>query len=208
VQVAILLFDNVVITEALGPYEVLHRLPNMSVSFVGLSRGLVWDRKHALALNVDATLEDVSDPDVLVVPGGLGEFRLLHEKRLLDWVCAVHDDSLWTTSVGLGSLLLARAGILEGVEATTHWAFQDELAKLGAIPVNERVVERGKLLTAAGCTAGFDMALVLAERLADPVTAAAVQLWIEYDPEPPFDSGSLAKATGDVIARATELLDS
>jgi putative intracellular protease/amidase len=207
VQVAILLFDNVVVLEALGPYEVLHRLPGVEVVSVGLERRPVRDRRGALSIGVDAVLEDVPAPDVLIVPGGLGEFRLLHADRLLDWVRAVHQTTEWTASVGIGSLLLAKAGILQGVEAATHWAFQDHLAQLGAIPVHERVVERGKVITGAGCTAGIDIALRLAEHLTDPVTAAAVELWIEYDPQPPFQSGSLAKASEDVIARATQLLD-
>lgn len=202
-----LLFDNVVITEALGPYEVLHRIPGMDIVFVGQERGTVKERRGVLSLSVDATLEDVPRPDVLVVPGGLGEYELLDNDHVLSWVRRVHRTTLWTTSVGLGSLLLAKAGVLDGIEAATHWAFQDQLAALGAIPVHQRVVERDKIITAAGGTAAFDMALTLAERLSDPVTAAAVQLWIEYDPQPPFDSGSLAKATGDVVRRATELLD-
>jgi transcriptional regulator GlxA family with amidase domain len=186
---------------------VLHRVPGLDVVFVGLERGQVHDRRDVLSLTVETTIDEVQRPDVLVVPGGLGGFALLNDARLLDWLRRVHRETVWTTSVGLGSLLLAKAGILEGVEAATHWAFRDRLAELGAIPAHDRVVERGKLITAAGVSAGIDMALTLAEHLSDPVTARAVQLWIEYDPAPPFDSGTLAKADERVVARATELLD-
>jgi putative intracellular protease/amidase len=207
VQVAVLVFDHVVISEALGPYEVLHRVPGVEVVLAGLTRGEVRDRRDVLSLNVRTTIDEIERPDVLIVPGGLGEFALLNNERVLDWVRSVHRDTLWTTSVGIGSLLLAKAGILEGIEAATHWAFRDRLAELGAIPSSERVVEHGKIITAAGVSAGIDMALTLAEHLSDPVTARAVQLWIEYDPAPPFDSGTLAKADESVVARATQLLD-
>lgn len=206
-QVAVLLFDHVVLVEALAPYEVLHRVPGLDVLFVGQTRGPVRDRRDVVSLTVQTTLDEVPSPDVLVVPGGVGEFALLQNADVLDWVRTVHRNTLWTTSVGLGSLLLAKAGILRGVEAATHWAFRDRLAELGAIPVHDRIVERDKIITAAGGTAGFDMALTLADHLSDELTARAVQLWIEYDPRPPFDSGSLAKADEGVVARATQLLD-
>lgn len=206
-QAVVLLFDRVVIVEAVGPYEVLHRVPGIDAVFAGPARGPVRDRRNALTLQVETTLDEVPQPDVLVVPGGLGEFDLLENAGVVDWVRQVHLTTQWTTSVGLGSLLLAKAGVLRGVEATTHWAFRDRLAELGAIPVQDRVVERDKVITAAGGTAGIDMALTLVEHLSDPVTARAVQLWIEYDPAPPFDSGTLAKADEDVVSRAAQLLD-
>jgi transcriptional regulator GlxA family with amidase domain len=118
---------------------------------------------------------------------------------VLDWVRTVHRDSTWTTSVCTGALVLGAAGILDGKRATTHWAFLDRLAQLGANPVPERVVEDGKVVTAAGVSAGIDMALTLAGRLAGDQVAQAIQLGIEYDPQPPFDTGSPAKAPSELI---------
>jgi transcriptional regulator GlxA family with amidase domain len=148
-----------------------------------------------LALTADATLEEQPEPDVLVFPGGFGNRPLMRHERWLSWVRHAHEHSQWTTSVCTGALVLAAAGILEGLEATTHWMALDQLAEFGATPVSRRVVEQGKVITAAGVSAGIDMALTLAGRIAGEDIARAIQLGIEYDPDPPFDSGSTAKAT-------------
>jgi transcriptional regulator GlxA family with amidase domain len=152
-----------------------------------------------LALSADSSLEDLPDPDVIVVPGGLGTRALMRDEPMLSWLRRAHETSRWTTSVCTGSLLLAAAGILEGLDATTHWLSLELLARYGAKPVSRRVVEQGKVITAAGVSSGIDMALTLAERIAGERVAQAIQLGIEYDPEPPFDSGSVAKAPPEIV---------
>ena len=135
----------------------------------------------------------------MLVPGGKGNRPLMADDEVLDWLRGVHEQSTWTTSVCTGSLVLAAAGILDGKRATSHWAYLDRLGELGAEPVAERVVEEGKIMTAAGVAAGIDMALTLAARIAGEQVAQAIQLGIEYDPEPPFDTGSPTKAPKEII---------
>ncbi len=149
----------------------------------------------------ESSLGDVPSPDVIVVPGGPGEEEARRDERVLAWLRQAHGTSRWTTSVCTGALTLAAAGVLTGFEATTHWLARDDLAALGAIPVDERVVERGKIITAAGVSAGIDMALHLASLMAGEEMAQAVQLVLEYDPQPPFDAGSPAKAPPYLVAR-------
>ncbi len=198
-DVAIPIFDRITALDAVGPYEVLSRLPGVRVRFVAERLGEHRTENGMLALVADATLADVPSPEVVVVPGGFGTRALLGGGALVDWVRAAHRTSTWTTSVCTGSLVLAAAGVLTGLEATTHWAAMDLLAQLGAVPVERRVVEQGKVITAAGVSAGIDMALLLAARLAGERVAQAIQLAIEYDPEPPFDSGSLRTAPPEVV---------
>jgi putative intracellular protease/amidase len=199
-DVAIPIFDRITALDAVGPYEVLSRLPGATVRFVAERRGEHRTENGMLALVADATLDEVPAPDVVLVPGGFGTRPLLGGGPLVDWVRAAHETSTWTTSVCTGALVLAAAGVLRGVEATTHWAAMDLLGRLGAVPVEERVVERGKVITAAGVSAGIDMALLLAARIAGDTLAQAIQLGIEYDPQPPFNSGSLRTAPDDVVA--------
>jgi len=207
-DIACLVFDGVTALDAVGPYEVLSRLPGASFSFVGREVGTVRTDNGVLGLVVDRAIDDVAACDVLVVPGGLGTRRLVHDDRVLEWVRAMHDTTTWTTSVCTGSLVLGAAGLLEGLEATTHWTELESLAALGATPVARRVVEQGKVVTAAGVSAGIDMALVLAARVAGEFVAQAIQLGIEYDPQPPFDSGSPEKAPADVVELVRSLLAS
>ena len=152
-----------------------------------------------LALHADRTLDELPEPDVIVFPGGYGTRALTTDEAMLAWLRRAHETSQWTTSVCTGSLVLGAAGILEGLEATTHWLLLDALAKYGATPVTRRVVEQGKVITAAGVSSGIDMALTLAARIAGEEIAQAIQLGIEYDPEPPFDSGSIEKAPTEII---------
>jgi transcriptional regulator GlxA family with amidase domain len=154
-----------------------------------------------LALIADGTLAELPEPEVLVVPGGFGTRPLMDDEPLLDWLRHAHEHTRFTTSVCTGSLLLAAAGILEGLEATTHWMVLDLLERYGAVPVSRRVVEQGKVITAAGVSSGIDMALLLAARIAGEEIAQAIQLAIEYDPQPPFDSGSVEKAPPAVVER-------
>lgn len=203
-QIAIPLFDRFTALDAVGPYEVLSRLPGAEVRFVAAERGPVRTETRMLELNVDTALEELPDPDVLVFPGGFGTRPLLEDERWLDWVRGAHESSTWTTSVCTGSLVLGAAGVLDGLEATSHWLALDLLATFGARPVSRRVVEQGKVVTAAGVSSGIDMALMLASRIAGDETAQLIQLYIEYQPEPPFDAGSTASAPPAIVERARE----
>jgi transcriptional regulator GlxA family with amidase domain len=199
VQIAILIFDRLTALDAIGPYEVLSRIPGAELSFVAKDSGPKRTDTGDLGVHADLALGDLQAPDVVLVPGGQGSRPLMGDREVLDWLRAVHETSTWTTSVCTGALVLGAAGILDGKRATTHWAYLERLRELGAEPVGERVVEDGKLVTAAGVSAGIDMALTLAGRIAGENVAEAIQLGIEYDPAPPFDSGSPAKASREVI---------
>ena len=202
-DIAIPLYDRFTALDAVGPYEVLWRVPGARVRWVGAeARSYATDR--GLRLVADATLDDVPAPDVLVVPGGTGTRDALADERLVEWIRAADATSTWTTSVCTGALLLGAAGLLRGLRATTHWAYLDDLAAFGAEVTSERVVEQGKVITSAGVSSGIDMALVLAAKIAGEDVAQAIQLRIEYDPQPPFDAGSTAKAPAHVreLARA------
>jgi transcriptional regulator GlxA family with amidase domain len=199
VRIAILIFDRLTALDAIGPYEVLSRLPEAELSFVATERGPVRTDTGSLGLHADLALAELPHPDLLLVPGGRGTAALMDDAAVLEWLREADRTSTWTTSVCTGSLVLGAAGILEGRRATTHWAHLERLLEAGAEPVAERVVEDGKLVTAAGVSAGIDMALGLAARIAGDRVAEAIQLGIEYDPQPPFDSGSPAKASADVV---------
>jgi putative intracellular protease/amidase len=198
-EIAIPLYDRFTALDAVGPYQVLAGLPEARVRFIAAEAGPVRTDNRMLTLVAEASLDDVPSPDILVLPGGIGTRALLKDEALLSWVRSAHETSRYTTSVCTGSLILAAAGILDGVDATTHWTARDLLGELGANPVTDRVVERGKVITAAGVSAGIDMALVLADRIAGPEVSQAIQLAIEYDPEPPYDSGSPEKAPKEIV---------
>jgi len=199
VQIAILLYERLTALDAVGPYEVLGRLPGADVRFVAAEPGPKRTDQGSLALIADNSLTDVPEPDVLVVPGGPGEGAARTDERVLDWVRAAHATSQWTTSVCTGSLILAAAGVLDGVCATSHWLALDELERLGAEPVSERVVVDGKIVTAAGVSSGIDMALTLASMIEGELFAQGIQLGIEYDPQPPFSAGSPETAPPVVV---------
>jgi putative intracellular protease/amidase len=198
-QVAVLLYDRFTALDAVGPYDVLGRIPGAQLTFVAAEPGPVRTEQGSLALVADAPMREYPHPDIVVVPGGFGTRDLLEDEEILGWLREAHEHTKWTTSVCTGSLLLAAAGILEGLEATTHWLARDELAALGAVPVPDRVVRQDKILTAAGVSSGIDMALHLAALEAGDTVAQAIQLGIEYDPAPPFDAGSPEKAPADVV---------
>jgi transcriptional regulator GlxA family with amidase domain len=205
VDVVIPLYHRFTALDAIGPYEVLSRLPDARVHFVATDPGPVRTDNEMAAMVADRSLDDLPHPEVVVVPGGLGTRALLDDERMLGWIRTAHETSRWTTSVCTGSLLLAAAGVLEGLEATTHWLVLDQLAEFGARPTERRIVEQGKVITAAGVSAGIDMALLLASRLAGDETAQMIQLLIEYDPEPPFESGSAGKAPDEIVERLRSL---
>jgi transcriptional regulator GlxA family with amidase domain len=206
VQVAIPIFPRFTALDAVGPYEVLQRLPDVEPVFVAEQRGEVRTENGFLGLVADATFAEVPAPNVVVVPGGFGTRALLEENPLLAWLRAVHPGTRYTTSVCTGALLLAAAGLLDGLTATTHWGATSVLEELGAVPVRQRVVEHlpERIVTAAGVSSGIDMAIRLVALLEDDVAAQATQVFIEYDPEPPFDAGHPSKVGEDVMARVQE----
>lgn len=201
--IAIPLFDRLTALDGVGPYEVLQRLPGATVTFVGAARGEVRTENGFLGLTVDATYDEMPNPDVIVVPGGVGTRALVDGDPILDWVRTAHETTRFTTSVCTGSLVLAAAGLLDGLEATTHWGAMSSLTKLGATASGQRVIEHldRRIITAAGVSSGIDMALRLSELLVDDVAAKAMQLMVEYDPQPPFDCGSIDKANEEVLER-------
>jgi len=204
--VAIPLFPEFTALDGIGPYEVLQRIPSIDVAFLGHQRGEIRSDNGMLGVVADAAFEELAEPDIVVFPGGVGTRRLQHDERVLDWVRHAHATTLLTTSVCTGSFVLGSAGLLEGLTATTHWACYPELEALGAVPTAQRVVEHldRRIITSAGVSSGIDMALRMVELLVDRTAAEAVQLMIEYDPQPPFDCGAVAKADEAVVDRVVE----
>jgi putative intracellular protease/amidase len=197
-DIAILLFDRFTALDAVGPYDVLKHLPDANVTFVAAEAGPVRNDSTSLAIVADATLAEVPSPDILLVPGGPGQVQAEKDEAILDWLRSADATTTWTTSVCTGSLVLGAAGLLEGKRATTYWLALGDLARHGAIPTNERVVFDGKVVTAAGVSSGIDMALTLAAEIGGADLAQLIQLGIEYDPQPPYDSGSEAKAPAHI----------
>jgi transcriptional regulator GlxA family with amidase domain len=209
-QVAYLLYDRFTALDITGPHDVLNSLPDTESIFVAEEAGPVRNESDTLSLVADATISEVTSPDIVVVPGGFGTRALVDHEPLLEWLRGVHETTEYTTSVCTGSLLLAAAGLLDGAPATTHWLARDVLAELGAKPVPERVVEHGKIITAAGVSSGIDMGLRLIQLKYGDEAAQAVQLGIEYDPQPPVDAGSPEKAPEairEVVRMAFEAQD-
>jgi transcriptional regulator GlxA family with amidase domain len=199
VKIAIVLYQGFTALDAIGPYEVLRSVPGWEVEFVAQQRGEVRTDSGVVGLTADRSLEEVGEPEILLVPGGMGTREKMQDEELLAALRRIDATTKWTTSVCTGSLLLAAAGLLEGKRATGHWAWLEPLGELGAEPVGGRYVEDGKTITAAGVSAGIDMALYLVGREAGPEVAQAIQLGIEYDPDPPFDAGSPQKAPAQIV---------
>jgi len=206
IQVVIPLFAQFTALDGIGPYEVLQRIPQIDITFIGHERGVVRSENGMLGIEADGTFEEHMSPDVVVFPGGHGTRVLMNDERVLDWVRAVHPTTTYTTSVCTGSIVLAAAGILDGLTATTHWGARHILGEQGAVAVTDRVVEHldQRIITAAGVSSGIDMALRLVELLVDRTAAEAAQLMVEYDPQPPFDCGALEKSNDEVMARVGE----
>jgi len=206
VQVAITLYPRLTALDAIGPYEVLQRVPDLDIVFVGEERGSVRTENGFLGLAVDAAFDEVPRPDIVLVPGGIGSRAFTDGGAIVDWLQAVHPTTRFTTSVCTGSLVLGAAGLLQGLTATTHWASLEALRKFGAEPVSERIVEHldERIITAAGVSSGIDMALRLVQILVDDTGAQAAQLMIEYDPAPPFDAGHPSRVDDAVMERAIE----
>ena len=198
-DIAILLYPRFTALDAVGPYEVLSRLPGAKVTFVAEHAGPQRTDTTQLAILADATIEQLPHPDIVLVPGGPGQTALMEDGPVHEWLRAADATSTWTASVCTGTLILAAAGVLEGKRATSNWQALEELGSLGAEVVPERVVFDGKFVTSAGVTAGIDMALSLAARIAGEQVAQAIQLGLEYDPQPPFDAGSPEKAPAEIV---------
>lgn len=202
-QIAIGRFPGFTALDAIGPYQVFTQMPDAEVVLCAAERGIVADDHGLLHVEVTATFADLPAPDVLVVPGGLVTRRLARDgAAVIDWVRAAHPHTTFTASVCTGALLLGAAGLLDGLRATTHWYAYEALASYGATPTQQRVVREGRICTAAGVSAGIDLALTLVADLAGPDVAQGIQLGLEYDPQPPFDAGAPSKAP----AAITELV--
>lgn len=198
-DIAILLFDRVTALDAVGPYEVLSRIPGATVTFVATEPGPKRTDTGRLALVADASLTDLPRPEIVLVPGGPGQVDAERDDTILEWLRTAHESTIWTTSVCTGSLVLGAAGLLQGLRATTYWLALETLARYGAVPTDARVVEDGKVMTAAGVSSGIDMALTLTARLHGDELAQMLQLGIEYDPQPPFDAGAAHKAPASIV---------
>lgn len=197
-QIIFLFYDGMTALDAVGPHEILCRLPGVFVKRVAKSAGKIMT-DSGLVLNADNALSDISHADILFIPGAGNATTLRKYPEILHWIRLIHSKTIWTTSVCTGSLILGAAGILSGVKATTHWAALDRLNIWGAEPIQKRIVESGKIITAAGVSAGIDMALLLAAKISGESVAKTLQLGIEYDPEPPFDAGSPEKADSEMV---------
>jgi putative intracellular protease/amidase len=208
-QIAIFVYDHMTALDAVGPYEILSRLPGAETVVVGEQRGPVRCDTRSLAVVADASFHEITEPDLLVVPGWSGsqQCRLLQPGPAQEWLRAVDQRTTWTTSVGTGAIVLAAAGILAGRRATTHWLARGWLSELGADSVAARVVRDGKYVTSAGVSAGIDMGLTVAAAVSGAKTAQAIQLLMEYDPRPPFDTGSVEKAPPEVVSSMRAVRD-
>jgi putative intracellular protease/amidase len=199
-RIAIGLYPGFTALDAIGPYQVLANVPGAEVVFCAEQKGELDDDNHLLNLRVEQTFDDVPAPDVLLVPGGFITRQIARSRgAIVEWIASAHPTTTYTTSVCTGSLLLGAAGLLDGLDATTHWGAYEELRRYGANPTQERVVFQGRIVTGAGVSAGIDLALGLVGALRGPEVAQAIQLAIEYDPQPPFDSGSPSKAPPAVL---------
>ncbi|MER7175308.1 DJ-1/PfpI family protein [Streptomyces mesophilus] len=199
-QLAIVLFDRFTALDAVGPYEILSRVPGVETVFVAERTGPVRADTGALALTADKTFAEVQRPDIVLVPGGPGQTPQMDNTVLLDWLRTADATSTWTTSVCTGSLLLAAAGLLKGRKATSHWLALNFLTGFEVEATEERVVFDGKYATAAGVSSGIDMGLALAGRIAGDRAAQSIQLLTEYDPQPPYDAGAPHKAPAELVA--------
>ena len=198
-KIAIGLYDGFTALDAIGPYQVFTNVPGVEVVLCAERAGPLLDDNRLLRFDIEHSFDDVTAPDLLLVPGGIITRRLAAERApVVEWIEREHPNTTWTTSVCTGALLLGAAGVLEGKVATTHWCSYDALAGYGATPTEQRVVRAGKVWTAAGVSAGIDLALTIVGEVFGPEMAQAVQLGIEYDPQPPYDAGSPSKAPADI----------
>ncbi|MEY3071177.1 MAG: hypothetical protein RL473_1284 [Actinomycetota bacterium] len=205
VSVGLVLYPRFTALDIVGPFQTLVDVPGLDVFFVAEKTGPVSDHTGRLSLVATKSFADVDQLDVVVVPGGMADSGLIASDPVVEFVKRIHPTTTWTTSVCTGSIFLATAGVLDGIEATTHWASYERLRALGAIPVETRVVHRGKVITAAGVSSGIDMGLVLVAAMFGDEMAQVIQLAIEYDPQPPFDAGAPSKVTPELLALVQQL---
>ena len=205
-NVVIYLYDRMTVLDGIGPYEVLRCVPGTRVRFAAKKAGIIRPDSGLQMLNAEYGISDVTDADILIVPGGDPRAQI-GDKEVLQWIRGLHEKTKWTTSVCTGSLILGAAGLLKGLEATTYWSAIENLKMFGATPVNKRYVRQGKVITAAGVSAGIDMALQLVALEQGEEMAQTVQLLIEYDPQPPFNTGSRSKASPAMIEKAKKMLN-
>lgn len=198
-EIVFLFYDKMTALDAIGPHEVLFRLPGVKVKRAAIQAGPVHTESAGLILTAEYALSEISKADLLLIPGSGHATTLRDHPETLAWIRAIHKTTKWTTSVCTGSLILGAAGLLKNIRATSHWAILDRLPFFEAIPIQERVVTDGKIMTAAGVSAGIDMALTLAAKLYGSSIAQSLQLGIEYDPNPPFDAGSPKKASPEIL---------
>jgi transcriptional regulator GlxA family with amidase domain len=205
--ILIYLYDGVTALDAIGPYESLSRLPGVEIRFVGRRAGPVRTGDGFLSLIADTGINDETEADMLIVPGGrrAGIQRELGEERVLGWMAVLDAATTRTCSVCTGSLILGAAGLLEGRRASTHWGARNNLQLFNATYSPDRVTEDGKYLTSAGVSAGIDLGLRLCAEIAGREMAEAVQLSMEYDPEPPFQAGNFKDATPERLALVAKL---
>jgi transcriptional regulator GlxA family with amidase domain len=201
-KIVILLFDNYTSLDIVGPYEVLNKLPGSEIYFAGCEKKEYKDT-HELKITADYSIDEITESDILLIPGGSGIDRLLKNNDVLDWIRKIDKTTKWTVSVCTGSILLAQAGLLDGKNCTTHWRRKDQLRSYNVNVKDERYVQDGKIITSAGVSAGIDMALYLVSKIAGDQTAKIVQLAIEYDPKPPFDCGSPDKVPKAMLDKLT-----
>ena len=204
-KIGLVLYPQFTALDIVGPFQTLVDVPGLDVFFVADSVGPVTDHTGRLTLNATHTFSEIETLDVVVVPGGFADREINANNAVVQFVKRIHPTTQWTTSVCTGSIFLAHAGVLHGLVATTHWGSYDRLTALGAVATSQRVVQVGKVITAAGVSSGIDMGLVLVQQLAGDEIAKAIQLAIEYDPQPPFDSGSPSKATPELVALVSEI---
>lgn len=206
-QIAIVAYPGFTALDMIGPYEVLRNLPGAEVRFVWHEAGPITADSGVLVIGATHSLAETPSPDVVLVPGGPSTPVHARDEELLEWLRRAHSGASWTTSVCSGSVILAAAGLLDGRRATSHWIALAALKAFGVTPVaDERIVREGNVVTCAGVSAGLDLALWLAGQIAGEGRAKAIQLAIEYDPQPPFDSGHMSKASATTKAAATALL--
>jgi transcriptional regulator GlxA family with amidase domain len=206
-QIAIVVYPGFTALDFIGPYEVLRNLPDAEIRFLWHEPGPITADSGVLIVGATHSFDETPSPDILLIPGGMTTTEHARDKKLLDWVRQAHETATWTASVCSGSVILAAAGLLDGKRATSHWMALSALKALGAKPVSdERIVQEGDIVTSAGVSAGIDLAMWLAGQIAGEDRAKTIQLAIEYDPQPPFDSGHMSKASASTKAAATALL--
>jgi transcriptional regulator GlxA family with amidase domain len=206
-QTAIVLYPGFTALDFVGPYESLRMLPDMEMRFVWHEPGPITADSGVLVVGATHSFDETSSPDVILVPGGFTTMEHARDEKVLDWVRNAHETATWTASVCSGSIILAAAGLLDGKRATSHWAALSALKALGVKPVGDmRIVHEGEIVTCAGVSAGIDLGLWLAGRIGGEGRAKAIQLSMEYDPQPPFDSGHMSKASATTKATAAALM--